>query len=552
MKTILKYSLKVLIILLILNLISKNYYHRFDLTQDKRYSLSKTTTALVTKIKQPLRIQIYLEGNFPLDFKRLQTETRQILQEFKSINNRVTFRFINPLSNKKLTRELIKKGFIPSRLTIQENGTLSEKAIFPWALVSYKGKEVKVNLLTDSQSATQEQQINNAISKLEYSFTDALSKILKTKKQSIAVLKGNGELNDIYLDSFLRQLVGSYNLARFTLDSVATNPQKTLNELLQYDLVLIAKPTESFSEAEKFTLDQYIMNKGKTLWLIDNVQADLDSLSQLQGEMLAYPRELNLTDMFFSYGVRIKYELVADLYSSKIRLASGKIGNKTQFQNFNWPYYPLITSRNTHLITKNINPVQLKFVTPIDTLKNGITKTILLRSSLLSKKLGTPRLISLDEINNQNTSDFKQGSQILAVLLEGTFKSVYKDRIKPFKFADIKDSSPQNAMLVISDGDIVANQIYQNKPIDLNTNYLTGEQFGNKDFLVNAVNYLMGAKGVLQLRSKTLKLRFLDKNKIVVEASFWKMLNVIAPLAILLLFGISFNYYRKLKYSRKL
>ncbi|MFK5891579.1 MAG: gliding motility-associated ABC transporter substrate-binding protein GldG [Flavobacteriaceae bacterium] len=550
MKTILNYSLKVLIILLILNFVSKNYYHRFDLTQDKRYSLSKTTNDLLVKINKSISIQIYLEGDFPSDFKRLETETHQILKEFKSVNNKIIFRFINPLSSKSLTQKLIKKGLTPSRLTIQEKGSISEKVIFPWALISYNNKEEKVNLLANSQSATQNQQIKGAISKLEYAFTNALSKITKNKKQSIAVLKGNGELNDIYLNSFLRSLSGSYNLARFTLDSVATNPQKTLKELQQFDLAIIAKPTIAFTEAEKFTLDQYAMNNGKLMWLIDNVQADLDSLNTQQGEMLAYPRSLNLTDLLFSYGVRVNYDLVADLYSAKIRLAAGKIGSKTQFQNFDWSYYPLITSRNEHLITKNTNPVQLKFTTAMDTLKNGISKTVLLRSSLLSKKIGAPRLISLSEINSKNNSEFKQGSQILGVLLEGRFKSAYKDRVKPFKIKNTKDTSAPNAMLVISDGDIIANQVYQNKPIDLNTNYLTGEHFGNKEFLLNTVNYLLNNKGLLKLRSKSIKLRFLDKTKVIAEAGYWKVLNVLAPLIILLLIGLGFNYYRKYKYTQ--
>jgi len=265
--------------------------------------------------------------------------------------------------------------------------------------------------------------------------------------------------------------------------------------------------------------------------------------------MLAYPRELNLTDLLFSYGVRISYDLVADLYSAKIRLAAGNIGNKTQFQNFDWQYYPLITSRNNHLITKNTSPVQLKFTTAIDTLKNTISKTVLLRSSLLSKKLGTPRLISLNEISTRNPSEFKQGSQILGVLLEGKFKSAYKDRIKPFKTQN-KDKSPYNAMLIVSDGDIAANQIFKGKPTLLNTNFLTGEQFGNKDFLKNAIDYLLGNKGLLKLKSKTVKLHFLDKNKVVAEATFWKILNVLAPLLLLLVFGWVFNYYRKAYYAK--
>lgn len=550
MKATLLYSLKFLAVIILLNAISFGYYHRFDLTQDKRYSLTPITKNLINSLHKSLTITVYLKGDFPLEFKRLQTETQQLLQEFSSQNNKISFRFIDPLSHKSIGQDLIKKGLQPSKLTVQENGEISEKVIFPWAIISYNGKKEKVNLLSNTQSNSQAQQITEAISKLEYAFADAFSKVTTSKKQSIAVLKGNGELQDIYLDSFLRSLVGSYNLAPFTLDSVAKNPQRTLEQLQKFDLAIIAKPTEEFTEAEKFVLDQYIMHQGKMLWLIDNVQADLDSLTKQQGEMLAYPRDLNLTDALFSYGVRLSYDLAEDLYSAKIRLASGIVGNKTQYQNFNWPYFPLITSKNKHLITNQIAPVQLKFSTAIDTLKNDISKTVLLQSSLLSKKTGTPRLINLDEINTVEEASYNKGSQILGVLLTGKFKSAYKGRIKPFEFSDVKEASLTNAMVIISDGDIAANQIYQNKPVDLNTNYLTGEHFGNKNFLRNTVDYLLNNKDLLSLRSKTLQLRFLDKNKVIKETLFWQLLNIVLPLIILIVFGFGFNFYRKLRYSK--
>ncbi len=533
------------------NLISYHYYRRFDLTQDHRYSLSKTTKKILQKINKPLFIKIYLTGDFPLDFKRLQTETEQLLHEYNLLNSHIIYRFINPLNNKNLSKKLIKKGFEPSQLTIQEKGEITEKVIFPWAEISYNGKLEKVNLLAQSQSYSQTEQINKSISKLEYAFTNALIKISKTKKQSIAIIKGNGELDDLHLYSFLINLSSYYNLGPFTLDSVAISPQKTLQELNKYDLAIIAKPTQKFTEAEKYTLDQFIMHQGKTLWLVSKVQANLDSLTQNKGEMLAYPRNLNLTDLLFSYGIRPTYDLVEDLYSAKIRLASGSINGKPQFQNFNWPYFPLITSKNKTLITRQIAPVQLKFPTAIDTLKNGVKKQILLQSSLLSKKVGTPRLISLNEINNINNESFNNGNQILGVLLTGKFKSAYKGRVKPFKWKIDKTKSDKNSMIVISDGDIASNQIYKNRPTDLNQNFLTGEQFGNKDFLLNSVNYLLNDRGILKLRSKTLKLRFLDKDKVIKTSSFWQLLNVILPLFLLLIFGIGFNYYRKYKYTRQ-
>ena len=551
MKALTTHIIKILAVLILLNLISFKYYKRFDLTQDQRYSLSTTTKTILSKLTKPTNITIYLNGDFPLDFKRLQTETQQLLHEMRSVNPHISILFTNPLATKNLTQRLIKKGLQPSRLTTQERGQISEKIIFPWAIIKYNGKEEKVNLLTQTRSNTQEQQINEAISQLEYAFTNAFSKLINTKKKTIAILKGNGELEDIYLYSFLKALANQYDLAPFTLDSVAKNPQKTLKQLQEYDLAIVAKPTERFTETEKYTLDQYIMNQGKILWLIDNVIADLDSLTKQQGEMLAYPRDLNLTDMLFSYGVRLSYDLVADLYAAKIRLASGRIVNKTQFENFDWHYFPLINSKNNQLITKNIAPVQLRFATAIDTLKNSISKSILLQSSLLSKKTGTPRLISLGEINLIDPPSYNQGSQILGVLLEGQFKSAYKDRIKPFNYKKNRDKSLLNTMVIISDGDIIANQVYQNKPIDLNTNVLTNEHFGNKDFLLNTVNYLLKDKGLLKLRSKTIVLRFLDKNKVIKESAFWQLINVALPLVLLALFGFGFNFYRKLKYSTR-
>jgi len=535
----------------VINLISYQFYRRVDLTQDHRYSLSKTTKKVLNKIYKPLFIKVYLTGDFPIDFKRLQTETEQLLHEYSLLNSHIIYRFINPLTNKNLGKELINKGFEPSRLTIQEKGEITEKIIFPWAEISYNGKLEKINLLTQSQSYSQTQQINKSISKLEYAFTNAFIKISNTKKKSIAVLKGNGETDDLHLYSFLISLSGYYNLGPFTLDSVAKSPQKTLQELNKYDLAIIAKPTIKFTESEKYVLDQFIMHLGKTLWLIDKVQANLDSLTQNNGEMLAYPRDLNLTDLLFSYGVRPTYDLVEDLYSAKIRLASGSVNGKPQYQNFDWPYFPLITSKNKSLITKQIEPVQLKFATSIDTLKNGIEKQILLQSSLLSKKVGTPKLVNLNEINNKGEASFNGGNQILGVLLSGKFKSAYKGRVKPFRWKIDKTRSDNNSMIVISDGDIASNQIYKNRPTDLNQNFLTGEQFGNKEFLLNSVNYLLNDIGIIKLRSKTLKLRFLDKNKVIKTSVFWQLLNLLTPLALLLIFGIGFNYYRKYKYARQ-
>ena len=534
------------LVLAVINFMANKFYKRFDLTKDKRYTLSETTEAILDKLDENAIVKVYLEGDFPAEFKRLQIETRQHLEELTATNNHVKFKFIDPLEQ---AEELIKQGLQPSRLSVQEEGKLSEAIVFPWATITYKGKTENISLLTDVSVENQEQQLQNSIENLEYAFSDAIHKVSSEKTQTIAILKGNDELNDIYLVSFLSKLKQYYKLAPFTLDSVSNHPQKTLEQLSKYDLTIIAKPTEEFSEQEKFTLDQYIINGGKSLWLIDNVTAELDSL-MLTGQSLAFNKKLNLTDLLFSYGVRINYSLIKDAYSSTIRLADGNTGNKTQFNDYIWHYHPLITSKNKHPITKNVDPVNLRFANTIDTLKNKIKKTVLLQSSDFSKAVGTPVIISLADISKKpEKKDYNKGNQTLGVLLEGEFTSAYANRVRPFETPLYKSKSTPNRMVVIADGDIIANELVKGQPIDLGVDKYTSVRYGNSDFLMNTINYLLDDSGLLQLRSKTIQLQYLDKEKAYTERTFWQMINIVVPLILLILFGIVFTFIRKKKYS---
>lgn len=534
------------LVLGVINFMANKFYKRFDLTEDKRYTLSETTKTILNKLDKNAIVNVYLEGDFPAEFKRLQIETRQHLEELSAINKQVKFKFIDPLDQ---AEELIKKGLQPSRLSVQEDGKLSEAIVFPWATITYKGKTENISLLTEVSIENQEQQLQNSIENLEYAFSDAIHKISSEKTQTIAILKGNGELDDVYLVSFLSQLSQYYKLAPFTLDSVSNNPQKTLEQLSGYDLTIIAKPTEEFTENEKFTLDQYITNGGKSLWLIDNVTAELDSL-MLTGQSLAFNKKLNLTDLLFSYGVRINYSLIKDAYSSTIRLADGNTGNKTQFNDYIWHYHPFITSKNNHPITKNIDPVNLRFANTLDTLKNSIKKTVLLQSSDFSKAVGTPVIISLADISKKpEKKDYNKGNQTLGVLLEGQFKSAYANRVKPFETSLFKDKSEPNKMVVIADGDIIANELVKGEPIELGVDKYTGIRYGNANFLMNTINYLLDDSGLLQLRSKTIQLQYLDKEKAYNERTFWQSINVVIPLVILAFFGIIYTFIRKKKYS---
>ncbi|WP_299052286.1 gliding motility-associated ABC transporter substrate-binding protein GldG [uncultured Polaribacter sp.] len=532
--------------LILLNILNQSFYKRFDFTENKRYTLSETTKNILTKVKEPLYISVYLEGDFPSEFKRLQLETKQYLEEVAAVNKLIKINFINPDN---LRERLIKKGMMPSQLTVEEAGKLSEAIIFPWAEISFKNKANKVSLLPNAIVASEDEQLEKAIENLEYCFSNAIHAISKTSEKKVAVLTGNGELNDIYIYSFLSEVAKKHKLAKFTLDSVATNAAQTLTDISTLDLAIIAKPTEKFTEKEKFLLDQFITNGGKTLWMIDNVQAEQDSLLK-EGKLLAYPRDLALTDLLFSYGVRINTHLIKDLYAAKIPLATGNIGNQTQFKNIEWFYHPLVNGNPNHEITKNIAPVRLQFVSAIDTLKNNLKKTPLLTSSLLTKKVGTPTIVELQSIAEKvNEKEYTDGSQLFAVLLEGNFKSAYKNRIKPFETNLYEEKFIKNKMIVIADGDVGKNQLLKEQPFDLNRDKWTNETFGNKDFLLNCISFLLDDDGLMKLRNKTLKIKTLNKQKAYKERSFWQSLNVVLPILVLFIFGFIFNYLRKRKYT---
>ena len=535
----------IVIIAVILGL-SNSFYHRFDLTADQRYTLSDTTKEIIEQIEDPLFVKVYLEGDFPAEFKRIQTETRQHLEELRSLNKNIVFQFINPLTK---ANELIESGLQPSKLSVQENGQVSQAIIFPYAVLEYQGKKQNVSLLSEAPATSQEEQLETSIQNLEFAFTDGINKLVQDKQRSVAVLRGNGELDDIYLYSALKKLGEYVHLAEFTLDSTQINPQQTLKELQNYDLALIVKPTELFTENEKFTLDQYITNGGKTVWFIDQTTAELDSLMDT-GNSLVMNRDLALTDLLFSYGVRVNYNLTKDMYASTIRLAAGNSGNQTQFEDFPWLYFPLVFSKNNHPINTNLDPVFLRFPSTIDTLKNNVKKTILLSSSPYAKIMGTPADISLNEIaENPSQESFNQKNLIFGVLLEGKFQSAYKNRIKPFSLPSVKDESAFNQMVVVSDGDLIANEVLRGQPLPLDQDKWTKKPLGNQQFLLNAVQFLLEDQAILELRSKQIKIKFLDKEKAFQNRGFWQVFNILLPIGLLTLFGIIFNYIRKKKYT---
>tara|TARA_R110001632_G_scaffold68401_1_gene160302 strand:+ start:1858 stop:3498 length:1641 start_codon:yes stop_codon:yes gene_type:complete len=542
----LKHILFLLAGLLVLNFASQTIYKRFDLTKDKRYTLSIVTKTIVENIDKQLIVRVYLEGEFPTEFKRLQIETRQFLEELRIENSNIRIQFINPDNQRE---KLVKSGMIPSQLTVEEDGKLSNAIIFPWAEIDYNKKISIVSLLPNGAIQSQEEQLETAVENLEFSFSNAINSLLQEKQKKVAVLSGNGELQDIQLYSFLSEVSKKHRLAKFTLDSVENASEKSLKDLRNFDLAIIAKPTESFTEKEKLVLDQFIISGGKTLWMLENVQADTDSLYN-GGKMLAYPRDLNLTDFFFSYGVRINSTLIQDLYAAKIPLATGNVGNQPQFQNLNWFYHPLVNGNPNHPITKSTAPVRLRFANQIDTLQNSLKKTPLLVSSMLTRKTGTPSFIELQSIAKEpKEENYTSGYQLFGVLLEGDFTSMYANRIKPFDVNNFTKKSAPNKMVIISDGDIGRNQLQKNQPYDLALDKWTGEQFGNKEFLLNAVDYLLDDTGLIELRNKTLQINLLDKQKAYKERTYWQFMNIALPLLLLFAFGFGFHYWRKKKYT---
>lgn len=543
-----------LVILMLINIISSYLYARLDLTQDKRYTLSKEALNTIKDVESPIIIDVFLEGEFPSEFRRLRDETRQILEEFTVDNAKVKFDFINPLADEKTRdqniQQLAQRGLQPFQINIKENGKTSQEVIIPWALASYNEQTVIIPLIKNKIGATDQELVNGSIQNLEYVFAEAFKKLVNPKQKKIAVLRGNGQLTDIYVADFLKTLSEHYFLAPFTLDSVASSPQKTLNDITNYDLIISAKPSEPFSEEEKYVLDQYTMKGGKSLWLTESIIMDRDSLLNESGRGIAIMKDLNLNDFFFQYGVRINPVIVNDLYSAPITLAVGE-GSNSQFQPLQWPYSPLAASNPNHPITTNLDPVKFDFASQIDTLKNGVNKTILLRSSKLSKLQGVPREISLDVVTQKpNPEDYNQPNQTLAVLLEGKFKSVYDKRIKPFKIAEDKTISTLTKMVIISDGDVIKNEVIRNQPQELGFEFLTKRKFGNKEFLENTVNYLLNDDGLINLRTKEVKLAFLDPQKIETEKTKWQFINIALPLILLAIFGVCFNVFRKKKYSK--
>jgi len=543
-------------ILILVNTIGSQFSHRFDLTKDQRYTLSQTSLSIVKSFKEPVIIDVFLEGKFPGEFKKLQTETQQILEEFKARNSNIKFEFVNPLEDE-TTRDTILKSFLergltPVNVTLDDKGTQTQETVFPWAIATYRGRSIRIPLLKNTMGASTAEKVVTSVQHLEYAFSNAFNTISKEKEKKVAIIKGNGEMRDILMADFIKQVRENYFIGTFTLDSVAKKPKESLAYLKKYDLAIIAKPTEAFTDEEKMVLDQFIIHGGKTLWLVDQVNIEMDSLYNDVGATLAFPFDLNLNDLFFKYGVRINPTLVKDLMAAPIALATGDKGSATQYTQYPWFYSPLVYPSSKHPITSNVDALKFEYANGIDTLKNGIKKTVLLQSSPYSKAIGTPVEVNLAMVNDRpDQSEFVNSGNIpVAVLLEGKFNSVYSNRVLPFTDPSFQSLGKETKMIVISDGDLIRNQLDKNyEPLELGYDKWTNKMYGNKEFLMNSVNYLLDDSGLINIRSKEVSLPLLDKEKVSDRYTVTQFLTIGLPIVVLGIFGILFTYLRKRKYA---
>lgn len=542
-----------IVLVVVLNFVSQHIYHRFDLTHDKRYTLSNATKELLGKVTAPIEFTILLEGeDFPAEFRRLQQETKQLLEEFKSINNNISFVFENPLEGEEnpgqTVLELDQNGFAPTNIPITKQGSQSIVRIFPWAIGANlaQNKSVRIPMLINNFGNSGADNIQKSVEQLEYAFTDAISKLILTEKKSIAVLKGNGQIQDKYLADWISHLKPYYMFGEFDLKNLPNDNQKVIENLDRFDLALVAKPTQPFSEREKYLIDQYLMKGKKIIWLLDQVQFDLDSLNNQNRQNVALGKDLNLDEMLFKYGIRLNYDLIQDYNSVPITLKDPT----GQDLPLPWLYSFMTLSKENHIINKSTNALKFEFANSIDTLENNIHKTILAESSTTSRTVGVPQQINLFQF--EDTEPFEGKPKITAVLLEGEFTSAYKNRIKPFDYPKAQDQSINTQMIVISDGDMV-NYMYANKRFLYNGyDNWTEIIYGNRDFLTNAVHYMLDDTGIINIRAKEISLAFFDKQKLKARYRTSQIITVGVPLFVLCISGLVFNYLRRTKYAKSI
>jgi len=548
-------------ILVFVNIVANSFYTHLDLTEEKRFTLTKPTKALLNDLKDRVYVRILLDGDFPAGFKRLQTATREVLDDFRAVSGYVDYQFENPSRGSveevnERRKALADDGIIPFNLRVADMGETSQQLIYPVAIFHYGSRKTVVKLLeNNSPTLTPDEVINNSVSLLEYKFANAIKKLRSPKRPVILFTRDHGELNELQTADLERSLQQFYDTDRISLDSVVQLPAS------ECALLIIAKPIRAFSEKDKFKIDQYVMDGGRVLWLLDQLNASLDSLGR-SGKFVATPYDLKLDDLLFKYGVRLNADVVVDMQCTKIPLQIGQVGNEPQYQLFDWYYHIAAQPESRHPVVKNLDRVEFRFASTMDTLrtKTPIQKSVLLRSSKYSRMQFNPVELSFEILKfDPDPAKFDKGPQNLAVLLEGKFPSAFENRVSQEMLSgmkklgmEFKSSSAPTRMIVVSDGDIAANFVrdpVKKLTLPLGFNRFENTTYANKDFILNSVEYLIEPNGVIEARAKEVKLRLLDSVRAKNEQGFWRGLNLALPLLFLAAFGWLFNWLRKRKYA---
>ncbi len=550
-------SLGIFVTLLVLvNFSSGLFFKRFDLTTDNRYSLNEFTKTQLSNLEDVVFFRVYLDGDLPSSFKQLQNSTKEILDEMRVYGgDNIQYEFIDPSANpdksvrQNVYKSLSEKGLKYSNLTTRKGDKTSEQIVFPGAILAYREKEFPIQLLKQSMGATPEAMLNNSIQQLEYEISSAIKKATLVHPKKVAIIRGHGEASKMELQSAMRSIGEYYNYAE-----VRINGQ--LNALKGYSAAIIAGPDSAFSEKDKYVLDQFIMNGGKTLWFIENAVVDLDSLRKNRIS-IGFAKDLNLNDQLFKYGVRINSDFVMDIQSLPISVITGMNGDQPKIELFPWYYHPLIFNNVKHPITNNVDAIASQYAGSIDTVgAKNIQKTPLLLSSHYSKVVNVPTRVSLNILRDPpDERRFNKGEQIIGVLLEGEFESVFTGRISEqisenpeFKF---QQKSPENKMLVVSDANIIINDVSKDgkKFMDLGYYRFTNRTYGNTDFIMNSLSYLLEDDGLILSRVKEFKLRLLNKQIVTKQRRKWQIFNTAIPIVVIILLGLGIGYSRKRRYS---
>ena len=561
----------ILIVIIAVNIIASFVYTRFDLTSEKRYTLSDTSKEILKNLDDYVYFRVYLEGDFPAGFKKLRKETKEMLDEFRAYSKFIDYEFINPSeSNDAAERNetyklLYQSGLNPTEIAMQTKAGAQQIIIWPCALISYQEKEKPLDLLDTHIGESSNQVLNNSAQNLEYKLISSIKELTQDKKPSIAFIEGHGELNENEVYDITKSLQKKYNVQRISLNEKITSLNKRIvtqdSSIIissNYDAIIIAKPTKQFSEKDKFIIDQYVMHGGKVLWLIDPVFATMDSL-QMAESTIGNALNVNLEDMFFKYGLRLNNNLLLDLNSAKIALRTGQMGGQAQIEYFNWYYFPLLNAGSNNSIVKNINPVKADFISSIDPVisDSDVQKIPLLKTSNYTNIANAPAYITLGMLRQRpDQRMFSQKSQNVAYLLKGEFESLYANRmtsnIIESKEISFRQNSKPTSMIVVADGDIIRNQFHIPKgyPLPLGFDQYTQITYGNKEFIENAISYLVDGEGLIEIRSRELKIRLLDMNKVNNDALLWQIVNVVLPSVIMIIFGFILAFIRKRKFAK--